>query len=106
MRLDTLPPERVTELARGLATGAWMFADLDDEEWVDSLTLILSGLKEVPENVACVLVPLAPHQRMMWLNGRVPAVTVEALFVPTENFDSLVEQHAAMWAALHPEETA
>lgn len=96
-----LGPERITELARGVVTDQWLIVDIEDERWQQSLTLLLQAARGVPENIGAVLVPVAPHLRGWW-TGSIPAVTLEAQYVPGSDLEQLYAEINRMNAALWP----
>jgi hypothetical protein len=98
-----LSPERLVELARGIVRGDYMTADPDDREWQASLILMAAKLAEC-QNMGAVLVPMGPHRRGLWLNGRVPAVTFEVVVVPGEDIPELRRLVINMNMALWPEQ--
>lgn len=99
--IASLGPARLTELARGVVTDKWLIADMEDERWQHSLTLLIQLLGGIPTNVAALLVPVAPHLRGWW-NGNIPAVTVEVQYVPEEDLDELRSTINQMTTVLWP----
>jgi hypothetical protein len=103
--IPALTEADLTEVARGIVTGQLMMAHLYDPDWQVSLSLLLAawGEEPVPPNIGLILVPLNVHARGMWLNGRVPAVTLECRLVATESVESLMAVVRRMNEVLYPE---
>ena len=93
-------PERLTELARGIVRGDYLIVD-DDRDWQVSLSLIAGALQA--RNLGLILVPVQPHMRGYWLNGRVPALTLECALVAKGDVKDLQRRVDTMNAALFPE---
>lgn len=97
------PPERITELARGIVIGTYLVADLNDRSWQISLGLMAGALSKMT-NLGAVLVPSGgPHARMHWLNRTAPGCTVECIPVAKGDLRALEAERSRMWAALWPE---
>lgn len=101
--LRRLDDTSLTELARGIVTDKYLVADMADETWQSSLTLLVQGLKGVPPNVGLVVVPVAPHLKGYWANGNIPAVTLSVQFVPEEDLAALQAKIDVMSAVLWPD---
>jgi len=100
-QLAELTPNEITDLARGIVTGNYLIADLEDQSWQSSLVLIADAFTELT-NIGAVLVPVAPHLGGLWINGTTPGVTLEARPVAAESTEALNAEIARMNAALHP----
>jgi hypothetical protein len=103
--LEPLDDETVLDYARQIVTDKMLVADLSDRDWQMSLALIISAMDEdggpeIPPNIGAVLVPVAPHLKGYWLNGRVPGVTISAVLVASESMDPLRAQVSRMLEAL------
>jgi|SRR5215471_2980534 len=98
------PPERITELARGLVRGDYLVVE-ERPEWRTSLMLMAAGglFDRVP-NLGAILVPTyGVHARGRWINGVAPAATFECVLVAKGDVPALTRQWQAMWDALHPD---
>jgi hypothetical protein len=96
----------VIEVARGIATGELLIADLSMHEWQSSLALIISALPEKEarlKRIGLILVPVTPHQTGHWINGIAPGCTVEARLVHVNDVDRVGRALAPMFEALYPE---
>jgi hypothetical protein len=100
--LPPLDDARITELARGIVTNQYLVADINELRWVQSLMLMLQIAQGVPPNVGAVLVPVAPHLRGYWTDD-VPAVTLQAQYVPQANLAHLQAEITRMNTALWPD---
>jgi hypothetical protein len=96
-------PEEINNYARGVVTNEYMMANLNDPDWLISLTLLVNGWENPPENVSTLfLVPFAEHANGRWLNGRVPGCTMTAVAVPVESVQPLLDQIQEFRRLLHP----
>lgn len=103
--IEPLSDADIIRYARGVITNEYMLANANDPDWMHSLMLMLSAWKEIPANASSLfLVPLAEHQNMHWLNGRVPGVTVSAIPVATQSVDALIAKCDEFYKLLHPDE--
>lgn len=103
--LEPLDRETIVELARGIATGQMMIANPEEPDWASSLALLFGAYLTggIPPNVGLIVVPKGPHLGSYWLNGHVPAVTLQAYLVPSESFPELEEAYAEMVQVLYPD---
>ena len=95
-------PERLTELARGIARGDYMVAD-DSRDWLHSLMMMGPSISKA-SNLGLILVPVGPHLGGYWLNGRVPGVTITCVLVAKGDMRELQKRVDTMNAALYPED--
>lgn len=95
------PPERLTELARGIVTNEYLVADAS-MDWAMSLTLLAPAILEL-KNLGCVMVPVAPHSSGYWLNGHVPGVTLTCLPINRGDAKRIMAIANRMNKALWPE---
>jgi hypothetical protein len=103
--LEPFTDDEIIEKARGVITGLYMLADVRDPDWETSMILLLGGMadKWPPNTSTLFLVPMVPHANGRWLNGRVPALTTKAEFVPIESCLALMDKIQEFWRALNPE---
>lgn len=93
--------ERLTELARGIVRGDYLTADTS-RDWLHSLCMMAETIASMT-NLGALLVPVGPHLGGVWLNGRVPGVTIQAVPVAKGDMPALRRKVDAMNAALFPE---
>jgi len=103
--IEPFTADEIVTYARGVITQEYMLADVaNDRDWQHSLALLLCGWTSMPPNASCLfLVPMAPHNRGHWLNGRVPALTFQATNVPMESAEALIAKCDEFYTLLHPE---
>ena len=104
MRLDQADEAMLIEWARGVVTGQLLVADLNRHEWQTSLALMMEALAKI-ENLGIVLVPLAEHASLHWINGIAPGCTFTCQIVAHEDLIPLQARIDTMQAVLYPEGT-
>jgi hypothetical protein len=101
MMIRRATPERLTELARGIARDQYLIVD-DSPEWVLSLSMMGDSLLAA-RNLGMVLVPVGPHLGGYWINGEVPGVTISCVVVAKGDVRELTKRVKQMLAALYPD---
>lgn len=99
LTIEPLTPEQVIEAARDIVTNVSLVADLADRDWQMSLALMVSGLARYT-NLGLILVPMAPHHHMHWLNGRVPGITMKCTPIARESTEAISRAINKMTMAL------
>lgn len=100
--LPRVTPERLTELARGIARGDYLIAD-DSKDWLLSLSMMGEAISSA-DNLGLILVPVNPHLGGYWLNGSVPGVTITCVLVALEDVPELQTRVETMMQALFPDD--
>lgn len=97
-------PEQITTTARRIVTDQLIIVDVEKHPgpWGTSLLFMAEHLAQV-RNLGAILVPVAPHVGGYWINGTVPAITLECELVARGDLPALSREIERMQAALFPE---